>query len=146
MYKNPCINLKTPLPRWKTPTTLRLVPKNNSLQYESRSSTSRRTLAESSSFQLLVFHSCTGSPKMVTMLGSRLRISQATCRIADILVIDTSTLLMLLPTSWKISLKPANRLLLAGNRRLSGMRITARLLRWTRNTFPRCWTSPTPTW
>ena len=39
--------------------------------------------------------------------------SQATRRIADIFVIDTSTLPMLLPTSWKISLKPANRLLLA---------------------------------
>ena len=31
--------------------------------------------------------------------------------IADILAIDTSILPMLLPTSWKTSLKPANRLL-----------------------------------
>ena len=54
-------------------TPLRAVPNNYSHHYGIRSSTSRPTLVELSSFQILVCRSCTGSPKTDTLLGSRIR-------------------------------------------------------------------------
>jgi hypothetical protein len=49
---------------------------------------------------------------------ARFGIFQATRRVPNVLVIDTSTLPMLLPKSWNNSLMPVNGLPLAGSRRL----------------------------
>jgi hypothetical protein len=77
-------------------------------------SSSHPTPTEHFDFQILVFRSFTGPQKTVKMPGSRVKeCAEGLKRLTDLLVVDTSTLRVLLSTSWNNSPKLVNLLLLA---------------------------------
>ena len=62
-----------------------------------------------------------------------------------VLAADTSTLRMLLLTSWNSLLKPVNQPLSAREMKMCSMKPIARPGRWTQNYFLQCWTPLSPT-